>query len=64
MYNNTSTTVELSEHITCMNSDTTEFTEPSRALTDDINENNLIFLTEGEVGGANDNDITLPSEGE
>ena len=33
-----------------MNSGTTEFTGPSRALSDDINENNLIFLTEGEVG--------------
>ena len=63
MYN-TSTTVKLTEHITCMNSGTTEFTEPSRALTDDINENNLIFLTEGEAGGANENDITLLSEGE
>ena len=63
MYN-TLTTVKLTEHITCMNSGTTEFTEPSRALSDDINENNLIVLTEGEVGSSNENDITLPSEGE
>ena len=63
MYN-TLTTVKLTEHITCMNSGTTEFTEPSRALSDDTNENNLIFLTEGEVGSSNENDITLPSEGE
>ena len=47
-----------------MNSGTTEFTEPSHVLTDDINENNFIFLSEGEVDGENENDITFPYEGE
>ena len=39
----TLTTVKLTEHITCMNSGTTEFTEPSRALTDDIMKIILFF---------------------